>query len=120
MILLITSNGEKFRVTKQHSTSEKDALVVTNADGIRVATFTWNVFTGEIGSVRVEACVGEIGTWGTDDYIPGINYQRRGIATALLRLANTYTPIKHSAFRTGAGDKWAHSTGDPLPPLNRN
>ncbi len=120
MILLKLPNGEKFEIRHQRATSEKDALVVENSEGERVASFTWNVFTGEIGAVRVEACVGEIGVWGTKDYIPGKNYQRMGIATALFQLANTYTKIKHSAYRTGAGDAWAHSVGGEIPPLNRN
>lgn len=109
MILLKLPNGEKFEIRHQRATSEKDALVVLLPNGSThkdeyLATFTWNVFTGEIGSVK----------------ILDANYMRKGIATALFQLANTYTKIKHSAYRTGAGDAWAHSVGGEIPPLNRN
>ncbi len=43
---------------------------------------------------------------------------RQGVATAMYAAAKgTGFPICHSDSRTMAGDRWADSTGDPVPPL---
>jgi TP901 family phage tail tape measure protein len=41
-----------------------------------------------------------------------------GIATTMYTRAQTIAPITHSQYRTPAGDAFAHSIGDPVPPLN--
>lgn len=72
--------------------------------------------------------VGEL-SWTTDESLvdePHViafvfvysEYRRRGIATELLRRAREVDPlIVHSDVRSWAGDAWARSTGDELPPL---
>jgi ribosomal protein S18 acetylase RimI-like enzyme len=102
MRLIETETGEQYPVLYRRITSRKVRLTVTDNDNC-VATFQWFDDTGEIDKVRVEP-----------------KYRRKGIATGLLRIANTYMPIKHSAYRSPEGNIWAESTGDYLPPLKRD
>lgn len=101
MILLRLSNEEMLEVQHCRVTSNRDALVVLDPNGNKLAMLTWNVDTGEIGTVK----------------IINSDYLRRGIATALFNLANTYMHVKHSEYRTKSGDAWAHSVGGEIPPL---
>lgn len=108
MMIIELETGEQFEVRYQRVTSNKVALTVWTIEDVfgpqaqRIASFSWNELTGEIATVRVES-----------------DYRRRGIATALLQIANTYIPITHSADRNDAGQLWAESTGDELPPRNQ-
>lgn len=45
-------------------------------------------------------------------------FRRKGVATAMFNHAKELDPsVKHSTTRTNSGDKFAKSTGDPVPPL---
>jgi len=45
-------------------------------------------------------------------------HQGKGVGTAMYLEAMEIAPITHSAYRTPAGDRFAHSIGDPVVPLN--
>lgn len=45
-------------------------------------------------------------------------HQGKGIGTTMYEEAMEIAPITHSAYRTPAGDRFAHSIGDPVVPLN--
>ena len=45
-------------------------------------------------------------------------HQGKNIATTMYEKAMSIAPITHSSYRTPAGDKFAHSIGDPVVPLN--
>lgn len=108
MLKIELETGEQFEVNYQRRTSDTVALIVNDDRGNRIAIFTWNDITGEIVTVRVSPDVNSV------------NYRRRGIATALLGIANTYIPIIHSPYRSPEGDDWAQSTGDQLPQLSKD
>jgi hypothetical protein len=107
MLKIELETGEQFEVKYKRMTSDTVALIVDDEQDNRIAFFKWNDLTGEIATIRVEPDVN------------GINYRRRGIATELLRIANTHMRINHSGYRSPEGNIWAESTGDYLPPLIR-
>jgi TP901 family phage tail tape measure protein len=45
-------------------------------------------------------------------------HQGKHIGTTMYEQAMSIAPITHSAYRTPAGDRFAHSIGDPVVPLN--
>lgn len=71
---------------------------------------------GEVGYMELEPH--RSGEWHvvSDVQVPA-QFRRQGIATALWNHAKAIgLNPQHSSWRTKAGDKWAHSTGDEVPP----
>jgi hypothetical protein len=98
---VIEIDGELCPVRFQKGTG-KHSLVVNKPDGTRIAWISWQEYTGEIKYIEVRK----------DQFH---NYRRRGIATALLKLAREYAPIKHATDRTPDGERWAQSLNEELP-----
>lgn len=79
-------------------------IKVYDKDDDKVGHIQWHEGTGELLSVDVNDA-----------------YQRRGIATALHRMATQLSgeygvpAPKHSADRSDQGDAWAKAVGGPLP-----
>ena len=72
-------------------------------DGGMVSSLSWDALSGTIRGVHTEP-----------------DLRRQGIATELYRKAQDHTggKLKHSAWRTASGDRWARAVGGALPPLD--
>ena len=70
-------------------------------DGEVVGQLTWDKITNVVEGLNVS-----------------LRHQGQGIATEMWNYAKTISPITHSPYRTPAGDAFARSIGDPVPPLN--
>lgn len=78
---------------------------VDDHNGDRVGRIQWRENTGEINDIRVAP-----------------EHQRKGVATAMYRMAQQLSgeygvlPPKHSDDRSDQGDAWARAVGGEVPP----
>ena len=70
-------------------------------DGEKIGQLSWDKITNSVEGIKVLA-----------------PHQGQGIATEMWNYAKTISPITHSPYRTPAGDRFAHSIGDEVVPLN--
>ena len=86
----LSFDGKIYPVKFQLSSPGRKSLGIYGNHDLRVASISWQEFTGEIKHVYTSP-----------------ELRRRGIATALLQLAKTYEPkVHHSATRTLDADAW--------------
>jgi GNAT superfamily N-acetyltransferase len=85
--------NDLYPVRYQLSSPGRKSLGIYGNYDLRVASISWQEFTGEIKHVYTTP-----------------ELRRRGIATALLQLAKRYEPkIHHSATRTLEADAWVEA-----------
>ena len=92
-MIALKLDGELYYVT-----FEENAVKAIDRNGWCAGKLTWAKLTKKITSVYVESA-----------------NRRRGVATALLKLAREREPIRHSNDRSDKGEAWARSLGERLP-----
>lgn len=89
----VTKNGDRL-----YTVTEDNAVTMRTADGRQVGYITWGGHDDRIGNISVQA-----------------DYQRRGVATEMLRRARQITPgLRHAKEdrRSDAARAWMNSIGE--------
>ena len=115
-------NGQLYLVREIKGAGDRLGLEAIDPETERrVSVITWKRFTGEISwvSTYCEAFMAH------HEYPvkPHTCYRRRGLATALLKLARMLYPepyIHHAPDRTDSAEAWAMTLNEPLPPRSHD
>lgn len=106
-MLVLKFNGISYPLRYQDDTGGRRTLVMSDPETAKtVAYLSWlkgephTIMEVRVGKTKAEAK----------------RLRRKGIATALYRLAKRREPgIRHSRVRTNEGEAWASSLGEELP-----